>query len=229
VKTRKAEIRRERHFADTVIKCFVNRPLSIMDALDASIRSHADKTALIDGEQRLSFGQLDARVSSLAEQLRDLDLAERDRVALVVSNRAEFVIALLAIWRLGAVPVPKNTREATPEAAYVLDDRKITGLIFDPAFPDAIPGDAAVPSLAWCLSLGLFQDSVPTQVWETPRAGIREDDLACILYPSGTTGHPKGTMLTHLRIVNSILHYAPTTAVFDPVLSFERMSRCLGD
>lgn len=208
MKVSKAEIRRERHFADRVVKCFVDRPRRIMDALDATMRRHADRTALVDGARRLSFGQLDRHVACLAAQLRDLGLAAGDRVALVIPNRAEFAIALLAAWRLGAVPVPINTREAAPETAYILDDCKVTGLIFDPAFPDAIPAPGATPSLAWRLSVDAFQDTAPAPVSVSPQAGIDEDDLACILYTSGTTGHPKGAMLTHLGIIHSMRHYA---------------------
>lgn len=207
MKIGKDDIRRELHFSDRVIKCFADRPQRIMDALESVIDRHSDKTALVDGEKRLSYGQLGECVSVLAGQIRTLGLAQGDRVGIVIPNRVEFVVTLLAIWRLGAVPVPVNTREAGPETAYILEDCKATGLIYDRDYPHAIPPDEATPSLSWRLTVDDFRDTVDAPVRASPKDGISEDDLACILYTSGTTGHPKGAMLSHLGIIHSMLHY----------------------
>ncbi len=204
----KAEnIRSELHFSDRILRCFADRPQRIMDRIDAVIARFSDAVAVVDEHGRLTYDELGNRVAALAAQLKDLGLGESERVGIVIPNRMEFAIALLAVWRLGAVPVPINVREASAETTFILTDCAATGLIHDPAFPDAIPAHDAVPSLSWRLSADAFREQTDAPDFPSPGETIREDDLACIMYTSGTTGTPKGAMLTHLGIIHSILHY----------------------
>jgi len=202
----KGNLRKELHFSDRVVNCFVGRPKRVIDKIDAVIADHPEKTAIVDARERVTYAELDDRSRALAGQFRDRGLNVGDRVGIVVPNRVEFVVALLAVWRLGAVPVPINTREAAPETAFILEDCVAAGLIYDPGFPHAIPEEESVPTLFWRLSVDDFSKEGTEPVHQTP-VEIYEDDMACLMYTSGTTGKPKGAMLSHLGTVHSMLHY----------------------
>ncbi|GGA17291.1 class I adenylate-forming enzyme family protein [Neptunicoccus cionae] len=199
--------RKEVHFKDRAVTCFEDRAKQVMEQIDGIITRFADRTAVVDERERLSYKQLSDRVDGCAAQLQKLGLSGESRVGLILSNRLEFVVSLLAIWRLGAVPVPMNVREAAPETAFILNDCGAAGLIYDPAHDAAIPAKDDVPDLKWRLDIDSIERSAPDG-FDPAAPAMDEDDLACILYTSGTTGKPKGAMLTHLGIIHSMLHFA---------------------
>lgn len=202
-----SRMRREHHFGDRVVTCFAERPRRIIDKIDAVVARYPDSVAIVDGARRVTYAALAERVAALAGHLRALGLERGERVGIVLPNGLEFVVALLASWRLGAVPVPLNTREAGAEASFTLSDCAAAGLIPDPAFPDALPPPGGVASLRWRLAVGGIPETAADPVRAPAPEEIGEDDMAAIVYTSGTTGRPKGAMLTHLGIIHSTLHY----------------------
>ena len=206
--TADAILRTEVHFKDRMLQCFADRPKSVMDKLDGIIAQFGASVAVVDETRSVTYDELSARVDACAHQLQALGLVSGARVGLILSNRLEFVVSLLAVWRLGAVPVPMNVREAAPETAFILNDCSAAGLIFDPAHDRAIPSGTDVPDLKFRLEVGQIAPSLPQDTaFTAPTLDLAEDDMACILYTSGTTGKPKGAMLTHLGIIHSMLHY----------------------
>ena len=125
---------------------------------------------------------------------------------LFVSNRPEFMFALLAVQRLGAIAVPVGVREQRPGLAYVANQSGAKAIVFDDELADRIPEGSEAPTLRTRVRAddlaALEGDARPA-----PANATVETDVAVILYTSGTTGHPKGAMLTHLAIVHSALHY----------------------
>ncbi|MBR9862097.1 MAG: acyl--CoA ligase [Rhodobacteraceae bacterium] len=205
--TKMPTVRNEVHFSDRVVACFEPRAALVMEQIDGIIAQFPERTALVDERVRFSYATLSERVNGCAAQLQKLGLSGGDRVGLLLSNRAEFVVSLLAIWRLGAVPVPMNVREAAPETAFILNDCGAAGLIYDPAYDAAIPLKNDVPDMKWRLETDGIEQSAPAG-FDPATPVMGEDDLACILYTSGTTGKPKGAMLTHLGIIHSMMHFA---------------------
>lgn len=203
-------MRDERHFGARVVRCFADRPVGFDAMLRASAIGHPTAEALVCGGDRLTYAELDHVVDRLAADLGVQGIAAGDRVAILLENGIPFVVALAAIVRIGAIAVLLNIREEQPELAYVLDHSGCAGLFFSPALASKVPPASAVPDLHKRFVVGddwLGQlRAVPRGVSPRPHAA-REEDVAAILYTSGTTGRPKGAMLTNLGLVHAAMIY----------------------
>jgi long-chain acyl-CoA synthetase len=205
-------IRHEIHFGDRLVSCFAERPASLFAIFERSLAANPDGLALIDPDGRLTYAQVAARVERLAANLAAHGIGARDRVALLLGNGVPFVIALLACARLGAIAVPLNVREQRDGLAYMLLQSGSRLLIYEtehsPRLPDlgALPlpgGRTGVEGHTFDALLGQNRHrDVP------PVHRPAEDEVAVIVYTSGTTGRPKGAMLTHLNIAHSVTYYA---------------------
>ena len=206
-------IRPETHFGRAMC-CFANRPPNLNAMFAATVARHRDREALVDGAQRLDYAKLDRIADRLAGHFHRLGLARGDRIALVLGNEREFVHALLATLRLGAIAVPVNVREQRPELTFILSQCGAKAIAFDAALADRLPAPADVPALSVRVGVGgavlgaiAFDELLETHSPDAPRADPAEEEPAVILYTSGTTGRPKGAMLTHLNVIHSVLHY----------------------
>jgi long-chain acyl-CoA synthetase len=177
------EVRTERHFGDRELVCFAERPASVVDSFQRARAARPDAEALICGEVRLTYEELGERAARVAGALAARGVRPGDRVAMVLANRVEFATALLGILHLGAIAVPIGMRLQKPEVDYIVGQCGAK-LVLDEG---ALAG------------LGRGRD--------VPIAQIDEEQTAVILYTSGTTGRPKGAMLTHFNIVHSLLHF----------------------
>ncbi|MGL4287684.1 MAG: class I adenylate-forming enzyme family protein, partial [Phreatobacter sp.] len=202
--------RREAHFGDRVITCFAERPAGLFAMFAEAVAGHPGGEAVVCGEERLSYASLGARVATLAAALRATGIASGDRVAILLGNRTEFVVTLLAVARLGAIAVPMGIRLQMPEIAYMLNDCGARLLIHEAELADRLPAAGETPALQAKIATGAAFDQLLASGEGQPvgRAAVAsEEDTAVILYTSGTTGRPKGAMLTHLGIVHSAMVY----------------------
>lgn len=206
--------RREAHFGDRVVTCFADRPPTIDTMIGSVAARHPAREAVIDGADRLSFRELDRRATAAAAGFLKLGLAPGSRLGLLIGNRWEFVVALLAAIRAGLIAVPLSARLQGPELAYILKDCGAAGIVFDADLADRIVDAGPLPDLAIRIPIGPHDDaSIPFDSllestdpdFSAPPAN--EEDTAIILYTSGTTGHPKGAMLSHLNVLHSCLHF----------------------
>jgi long-chain acyl-CoA synthetase len=235
-------MRREAHYGDRVVRCFAQRPGSFHELLAATAACYGEREALVFGKQRWTWRELDERVARVAGGLAARGIAKGDRVALFVSNRPEFIVALFAAQRLGAIAVPIGTREQRAGLSWILEHCGARALFHDLELADRLPDTGELPQLSLRIACPLQQAGVSGQPatgdqGATSRSGakfpsegasadvsirfnelehsepwreaapVEEEDPAVILYTSGTTGRPKGAMLTHLSIVHSSLHY----------------------
>jgi acyl-CoA synthetase (AMP-forming)/AMP-acid ligase II len=173
-------VREERHFGDRAVRCFIDRPQTVYEAFQRARQARPHAEALVCGETRLTFAQLAEHAGGMAAALAARGVRRGDRVAMRLGNRVEFATTLLGILHLGAVAVPIGMRLAPPEVEYIVAD---------------------------CGARLLIDGALPAGGGDVPVAPVAEEDTAIILYTSGTTGRPKGAMLTHFNIVHSLLHF----------------------
>jgi acyl-CoA synthetase (AMP-forming)/AMP-acid ligase II len=189
-------LREEPHFGDRVVRCFAQRPGSFFQMFQEAVERNSAGEALVAGAQRYTWRTLAEAVAGL--WLRGL--GRGDRIALLLGNRAEFVLALFAAARLGAIAVPLSIRSQKPELAYVLEHCGAKLVIHEDELADRLP------EMPERISVSEFH-KLQGKAAASP-APVNEEDTAVILYTSGTTGRPKGAMLSHLGIVHSAMHYA---------------------
>lgn len=197
-------IRREAAFGDRILKVYVERPGTIPAMLAAAADGNGAREALADGDRRFSHDDLDHAAGALAAGLAARGVKPGDRVGLLFRNRWRFVVGLLGIIRAGAVAVPVPVRSSAPETAYILSDSGAALTLCDDALEHLLP-EGAVAVLAADDGPGGFDAML--ELASVPPPAMAETDTAVILYTSGTTGRPKGAMLTHLNIVHSCLAY----------------------
>jgi O-succinylbenzoic acid--CoA ligase len=206
-------MRHEARHGDRVVRCFTPRPPSLWAMFAAAVARAPAAEALVCEGRRLSYADCDAAATRLAAGLAAQGLAAGERVVLFVDNRPEFVLALLALQRLGAIAVPVGVREQRPGLAYIARQCGAAGIVIDAALADRLPDADEAPALRLRVSVGEAPGCTPLDALmldnvDAPApATSAETDVAVILYTSGTTGHPKGAMLTHANIVHSVLHY----------------------
>jgi O-succinylbenzoic acid--CoA ligase len=121
----------EAHFDGRRMRCFAERPRSVHALLAHAVATRPDADALVCGAQRLSWRALGDAAAALAAALASRGVCCGDRVALLLGNRTEFVVATHALAHLGAVAVPMNTRSQAPEIAYALADCGAAGVFVE--------------------------------------------------------------------------------------------------
>ena len=161
------------------------------------------RTALVHDGRATTYAELDARVRRLAAVLRERGVGAGDRVAYLGPNHPAFLETFFATAALGAVFVPLNTRLAAPELAYMLDDSGTAVLVFGPEHADTVDRIGDRPALQHRIAVaGEYEALVAAAPAANATAALVEvavslDDVCMIMYTSGTTGTPKGAMLTH--------------------------------
>lgn len=172
----------------------------ISDLVPDAARRFGDALALtVVGGERLSFSQIEERVAGFAGWLTERSIGRGDRVVLYLPNGANWLIAYHAIARLGAVVVPANFLLTVIEVAFMISDASARAIIL-PA--DHASGVRGLIDVAAAVLIVTVDDDMP-QAASTDSVDVRPDDLFTLGYTSGTTGRPKGAMLTHANIYAS--------------------------
>jgi acyl-CoA synthetase (AMP-forming)/AMP-acid ligase II len=200
-------LRHEQHFDERVLRCFEPRPASPYEAFSRAVGAGPEAEALVCGGERLSYAALDARVGRTAATLAARGIGAGDRVAMLLSNRTEFVTVLLATLRLNAIVVPMGTRLQTPEIAYIVNHSGAKLLVHDEELAARVPPRVEMGALLGCVAVGSDIDALESGGAAPAAVPTAEESVAAIMYTSGTTGRPKGAMLTQLNFVHTMLNY----------------------
>lgn len=169
-------------------------------------RTVPDKEGLVCGDRRYTWKEVDARANTVANALAAAGVRKGDKVAMWMANSDLFVLAFYGIVKAGGVAVPVNFRLAPPEAEYIFGNCDAVALIADDAFAPAVqemrPRLEAVKAF-WSAGAGrpggfdALADVLAAGDTRDPGGRVEEADASEILYTSGTTGRPKGALLTH--------------------------------
>lgn len=225
--------------------------MTLYELLERGKRLHADRPAVISENEVLTYGQLKEEADAIAASLLHLGISQGDKVGVWLPNSSHFLPLYFGITALGAVMVPLNTRYRTHEVSYILDNSEARALFMVPSFlkmnyremlAEVAPELSALEHVIMVdgeetgrgsqLSWSEFMDGGRHQNFHLPRVG--DEDVAQILYTSGTTGKPKGVMLTHrnvltnARVTGEVMGTTPEDRYFVPLPLFHSFGLVLG-
>jgi long-chain acyl-CoA synthetase len=207
-------LREEQHYDGRRMLCFSERPATLAAMFSALVQRFPERPAIVE-DRAITYRELYGLSRTIAAQLHGFGVSHGDRVALFLGNCWEFLACVFACNHIGAIVVPIGTRQRQAELEFLLNDSGAKILIFESDLANALPSREALPALAQMFSArGTANGARPfgELLASAPQApaspDISEEDVAVILYTSGTTGRPKGAQLTHLGIIHSALTFA---------------------
>ena len=192
-------------------------PMSPVRILKRAVKLYGEKTAVVDGDLRLSYAQVNNRVNRVIHAVQGMQIPQGGRIAMLDYNTYRYMELYFGMAASGCVLSPLNTRLSAEEYVYILKDSEAEAIIFHYDFkPLMAQVREAVPTLKrFYIADGPADENWITGTYEaliddaddTPIAGEPEDENAMLnlYYTSGTTGNPKGVMLTHRNIYANAL------------------------
>jgi long-chain acyl-CoA synthetase len=186
---------------------FAYQPTNLDERLRMSAREVGAKPAIVHGDRSLTFSGLDAQAERLAGALIRRGIGKGDRVTLFMPNSIEFVVAFYAALRAGAVVNPINAQSKEREVRYQVEDSEAKAVLYHEALApvvDAVRGELSgrVFSVTGASAPGGVErfDDLVAETGTAALPTVSLSDLAALPYTSGTTGFPKGVMLTHRNL-----------------------------
>jgi acyl-CoA synthetase (AMP-forming)/AMP-acid ligase II len=203
--------------------------LQLEEFLEATARVASAKIALVCGDRRLTYGEIEGQCNRLAHVLAAAGIERGDRVMIYLENSVEAVLAVFATLKAGAVFVMVNPTTKAERFSYIMNHCRAAAVVTDGAKFDSIRGALDGSSIKAVLLAGAERETQngrrvlslgeiladETISCEAPPKRCIDIDLATLVYTSGSTGRPKGVMITHLNAVtaaHSIISYLENTA-----------------
>jgi acyl-CoA synthetase (AMP-forming)/AMP-acid ligase II len=190
--------------------------LLIGQILERAVRRVPNKIGVISGERSYTFQQMEERVNRLANAFLDMGLNKGDRVATLIPNTPEFHETFFAAAKAGLVLVPVSTRYLGEEIVYAVNNVEASALVVNGRHFNKIePIHSRLPSAKQIICIGKvttttnYEQLLTRYSTHSPKVDLSPDDLALILYTSGTTAYPKGVMHTHRTVFEFVLACGP--------------------
>ena len=196
----------ERVIRGEQLPVFVNAPDSLRGLLMLSADRYADSELMLYRDERITYAAFAERVWRFAHQLEvDYQVGPGDRVAVAMPNNPEYLIAVLAIASLGAVVVYLNAWWTTPELEYGFEDSGAQlAIVDDDRAQRIVPFSTALAITLIKKEAVSPPESASPSREIPPSQNIQPDDDYAIMYTSGSTGHPKGVVLTHRSTLTAL-------------------------
>ncbi|MSR65497.1 MAG: long-chain fatty acid--CoA ligase [Verrucomicrobiae bacterium] len=177
---------------------------TLLDLFQKTVSAHPDRSAVFYGPNKISYQALADQSVALSQTLRSkLGVQPADRVAILLKNCPEYIPCLYGVFRAGAAAVPVNNFLKFPEIEFILRDSGAKALITSDDFKEMLPRfHESLPELK-ILKVGDLPSVSTLEPFEA--APLTPSSLAVIVYTSGTTGKPKGAMLTQHNLASNVL------------------------
>lgn len=174
-----------------------------------SARTYPEKLAIAYGEQEWTYRETNERIDKLANALRGLGIQRGSHVAILLPNCPEFLESLFACFKAGLGTVPINFRLHPKECSFIIDNSEAVAVILGEDFRDSLYALAReMPRARHYISIAdplegmrSYEELLKEQSSQFTDTEVLPDDLAWLFYTSGTTGRPKGAMLTHHNLI----------------------------
>lgn len=192
------------------LDAWLSRQLLLGEILARYARKYPNNEVIVFGENRVRYKDMDDRVNRLANALIAGGIKKGDKVGALMQNRQELLEVFFAAAKIGAVNVPINIRIAPREMAYILDNADVKYLIVEDIFIGQIEQvRSELSQVTGYIVVGKsdaagylpYENVLLSGSPERPEVWLQDDEDAFILYTAGTTGKPKGAVLTHKSIL----------------------------
>ena len=163
---------------------------TILSLFERQVKAHPEKTAVIFRDRELTYGQLDQCATALGQKLSTMGVGPEDRVAILAERSLEMVVGVYGVLKAGGAYVPIDAAYPPERISYILEDAAPKAvLLYGADFSTSIPKmDIA--------------DALDLRPMDMPLPKGKAEDLAYLIYTSGTSGKPKGVMIEHRNVVN---------------------------
>ena len=214
--------------------------MNIGHCLTKSARTFPDNLAIAHGEKKLSYAEFNGRANRLANVLYKQGIQQGDNVAVLMHNCPEMLESMFAGFKIGCGVVPINFRLHPKEYAFIIKHSEAKALILSPEFnEEIIKACTGFPCVQFIITLSGARDYLldyefllSAESDQFNDVDVNADDVAWIFYTSGTTGNPKGAMLTHRNLLNMTMNFyadmAPGFGSSDVVLHAAPLSHGSG-
>ena len=164
--------------------------------------AHGDRVALVSGDERVSYGELNGRANRLAHYLHARGVGPGSRVGLHLGRSSELIVAMLAVLKAGGAYVPLDPEYPSERLLYMLEDAGVGVLVSDEQGLSGLPGFEL--GLVEVVSVDGEAGEIAAETETDPAWRVGGEELAYVMYTSGSTGQPKGVAVPHRAIVRLI-------------------------
>ena len=201
------EICHELHFNNRVVKTFKKRDTNFWKAFQKNKSKYPQNIAVTDGNKKFTYEEIYNFVLSQSAYIKNLGINKGDRICLLFENSWPLIVYTLVGLKNGVIIVPLNPKSSEVENQMIINDCTPKAVFLDQNFCKNLPSKDNISTVA---DIIVFQENTILKNKTIPAIDeikVNEENTAFILYTSGTTGKPKGAMLTNFNIIHSCLHF----------------------